>query len=58
MGFLNFSQTHQTILHIHLPSQKTNYTFIDFGVALKMDNINVFFIFIQVDINHKYKLHM
>jgi hypothetical protein len=37
-----------------------NYIFIYFGMPLKMDDINVFFIFnfIQIDINHKYKLHM
>jgi hypothetical protein len=33
-----------------------NYIFIYFGMPLKMDDINVFFI--QIDISHKYKLHM
>jgi hypothetical protein len=27
-------------------------------MPLKMDDIGVFFIFIQININHKYKLHM
>jgi len=40
-------------------SQK-NYMFIYFGMPLKLDDINVFFIFIftQIDISCKYKLHM
>jgi len=39
---------------------QNNYIFIYFGMTLKMDDINVFFIFIfiQIDISHKYKLHM
>jgi hypothetical protein len=37
----------------HLPSYRNNYIFIYFGMSLKMDDINVFFIliFIQIDIN-------
>jgi hypothetical protein len=43
----------------HLPSHKNNYIFIYFGMPLKMDDIKVFFIFIQININHEYnKLHM
>jgi hypothetical protein len=42
----------------HLPSRKKNYIFIYFGMSLKMNDISVFFIFIQIDIRHKYKLHM
>jgi len=36
------------------------YIFIYFGMPLKMDDISVFsiFIFIQMDISHKYKLCM
>jgi hypothetical protein len=37
----------QKELHFHL-----------FWDAIKMDDISVFFIFIQININHKYKLHM
>jgi hypothetical protein len=40
----------------HLPSHKNNYIFIYFGTPLKMDDINAFFI--QIDITCKYKLHM
>ncbi len=45
---------------IHLPSHKMNYIFIYFVMPLKMDDINLFFIFIftQINISHKYKLHM
>jgi hypothetical protein len=47
----------------HLPSCKKNKIhpiFIYFKMQLKMDDINVFFIFIfiQIYIGHKYKLHM
>ncbi len=44
----------------HLRSHKNNYIFIYFGMPLKIDDINIFFIFIffQIDINCKYKLHM
>jgi len=44
----------------NLPSRKNNYVLIYYGVPLKMDDINVFFIliFIQIDISRKYKLHM
>jgi hypothetical protein len=44
----------------HLPSHRNNANFIYFGMPLKMDDINVVFIFnfIQIDISHKYKLHM
>jgi len=42
----------------YFPSYKNNYIFIYFGMPPKMDDINVFFIFIQIDINCKYKLHM
>jgi hypothetical protein len=40
-------------------SQK-NYIFIYFGMPLKMDDINEFFIFIfiQIIINCKYEFHM
>jgi hypothetical protein len=44
-----------------LPSKsQKNYIFIYFVMPLKMDDINVFFIFIfiQIDISCKYKLHM
>ncbi len=42
----------------HLPSCKNNYILIYFGMPLKMDDISVIFIFIQIDINRKYKSHM
>jgi len=44
----------------HLSSRKNSYIFIYFGMPLKMDDINVFiiFMFIQIDIKHKYKLHI
>jgi hypothetical protein len=35
----------------YLPSCKNNYIFIYFGMPLKMDDINVFFIFIFIQIN-------
>jgi len=42
----------------HLPSHKNKYIFIFFGMPLKVDDISAFFIFIQIDISCKYKLHM
>jgi hypothetical protein len=44
----------------YIPSHKNNCIFIYFVIPLKMDDINVFFIFIfiQFDISFKYKLHM
>ncbi len=42
----------------HLPSCKKQLHFHLFWDATKNDDINEFFIFIQIDINHKYKLHM
>jgi hypothetical protein len=44
----------------HLSSHKNNNNFIYFGMPLKKDNMSVFFIFnfIQIDVIHKYKLHM
>jgi hypothetical protein len=41
-------------------SHKNNWIFTYFGMSLKKDDKNVFFIFIfiQIDISHKYKLHM
>ncbi len=44
----------------HFPNHKKNYNFIYFGMPPKMDDINVFFIFIfiQINISCKYKLHI
>jgi len=40
----------------HLPNCRNNYIFIYFWMPQKMDNINTFFI--QINITRKYKLHM
>jgi hypothetical protein len=42
----------------HFPNHRNNYIFNYFGVSLKMDDISVFFIFIQINISHKSKSHM
>ncbi len=44
----------------HLPSHKNNYIFIYFEMPIKMDNKNVLFIFmsIQMNISGNYELHM
>jgi hypothetical protein len=44
----------------HLLSHKNNYILIYFGMPLEMDNTNVFFIFIFIQIytSCNYKLHM
>jgi hypothetical protein len=41
----------------HLLSCK-NYIFMYFGMPLKKDDINVLFIFIQIDISCKFKSHI
>jgi hypothetical protein len=44
---------------LELPSKlQKKLHFHIFGMPLKMDDINVFFSFIQIDINRKYKLYM
>jgi hypothetical protein len=42
----------------HLPKSQKNYIFINFGMPLKMDDINVLFIFIQIHISCKSKSYM
>jgi hypothetical protein len=44
----------------YLLYQINEYIFIYFGMPLKINDINVFFIFlfIQMNSSHKYKLHM
>jgi hypothetical protein len=45
---------------MNVPIRKNTYIFIYFGMPFKMDDINVFFIFIfiKMEISCKYMLHL
>ncbi len=65
LGFIVASQLEKIPCGVQWPMnyllyQINEYIFIYFGMPLKINDINVFFIFlfIQMNSSHKYKLHM